>query len=140
MNDHPIQGLMTTVMQSIKEMVDVNTIIGDPITTIDGVTIIPVSKVGFGFTSGGSDFSVKSAQGQKLFGGGGGAGISIHPIAFLVVVDGEVKLLQINENAGTVDRIVTLVPELVDKVKSMFGKDKSKRSHAAADSAEASEY
>lgn len=139
MNDHPIQGLMTTVMQSIKEMVDVNTIIGDPITTLDGVTIIPVSKVGFGFTSGGSDFSTRSSQGQKLFGGGGGAGISIHPIAFLVVTDGEVKLLQISENAGTVDRIVTLVPELIDKVRAMFGKDKGKRSHVS-DIADTVEY
>lgn len=126
MNDHPIQGLMTTVMQSIREMVDVNTIVGDPITTSDGVTIIPISKVGFGFTSGGSDFSAKSSQGQKLFGGGGGAGISINPIAFLVVSDGDVKLLQISENAGAVDRIITLVPDLVDKVRAMFGKEKKK--------------
>ena len=123
--DHPIQGLMATAMQSIKEMVDVNTIIGDAISTPDGTFIIPVSKVTFGFASGGSDFQSKPGVDNKLFGGGSGAGITIVPVAFLVVSGGQVKLLQINEAASTtVDRLVALVPDVFDKVKEMFDKNK----------------
>jgi sporulation protein YtfJ len=120
--EHPIQGLMATAMQSIKEMVDVNTIIGEPITSHDGTVIIPVSKVSFGFASGGSDFSSKTGTETPLFGGGSGAGISISPIAFLVVTDGQVKLLQVSESTSTADRLVAMVPDVIDKIKELFKK------------------
>jgi sporulation protein YtfJ len=121
--EHPIQGLMSTAMQSIKEMVDVNTIIGDAITTPDGTVIIPVSKVSFGFASGGSDFQVKQNSDTALFGGGSGAGISISPIAFLVVTNGNVKLLQVSDASTTADRLIALVPDVIEKVKEMFKKN-----------------
>ena len=99
MNEHPINSLMATSMSSIKDMVDVNTIIGDAITTPDGTVIIPVSKVAFGFGAGGSDYPNQKDNRQQPFGGGSGAGISINPIAFLIVNGGNIKLLQIAENA-----------------------------------------
>ena len=123
-DNHPINGLMATAMNSIKEMVDVNTIVGDAITAPDGTVIIPVSKVSFGFASGGSDFSAKSLEAKPNFGGGSGAGISITPIAFLVVNGGNVKLLQIAENSNTLDRLVALIPDLFDKTKELLNKSK----------------
>ncbi|MBE6896786.1 MAG: sporulation protein YtfJ [Ruminococcaceae bacterium] len=121
---HPIQGVMDTAMQNIKEMVDVNTIIGDPITAPDGTMIIPVSKVGVGFASGGSDFSTKNTTETPCFGGGSGAGITISPIAFLVVSSkGDVSLMPINQPSGTaVDKIVDSVPGVIDQIKNIFGK------------------
>ncbi|MEG0571060.1 MAG: GerW family sporulation protein [Oscillospiraceae bacterium] len=125
MADHPIQGLMGTTMQKIKEMVDVNTIIGNPITTPDGTVIIPVSKVGFGFASGGSDFPSKTPK--ELFGGASGAGVSIQPLAFLVVSGGEVKILQLATNENTADRMVNIVPDVIDKISSLFSSGKEKQ-------------
>ena len=125
MNDHPIQGLMDTTLQHIREMVDVNTIIGDQITAPDGTVIIPVSRVSVGFASGGSDFPAKTPE-KELFGGGGGAGATIHPIAFLVVSGGQVKLLQITQNSSPADNAISLVPELIDKIGALFSKDKKK--------------
>ena len=119
--EHPIQGLMSTTMEKIREMVDVDTIIGEPITVADGTVIIPVSKVSFGFASGGSDLPTKAQK--DLFGGGGGAGISIQPIAFLVVSNGDVKLLQMSMNANSSNAIINMVPEVFDKVSSLFKKD-----------------
>lgn len=121
---HPIQGVMDTAMQNIKQMADVNTIIGDPITTPDGTMIIPVSKVGVGFASGGSDFTTKATTDSPCFGGGSGAGITISPIAFLVVSSkGDVSLLPINQAAGTaVDKIVDSVPGVIDQIKTIFAK------------------
>ena len=117
----PIQGLMSTTMEKIREMVDVDTIIGEPITVADGTVIIPVSKVSFGFASGGSDLPTKAQK--DLFGGGGGAGISIQPIAFLVVSNGDVKLLQMSMNANSSNAIINMVPEVLDKVSNLFKKD-----------------
>ena len=105
--EHPIQGMMGTAMQKIREMIDVNTIIGDPITTPDGTVIIPVSKVSFGFGSGGSDWPNKNTA-KDLFGGGAGAGISINPLAFLVISNGEVKLLQMSFSSNTADKMVNM--------------------------------
>ena len=87
-NEHPIRGLMDTTLEKIRTMVDSNTIIGTPIHTADGTMIIPVSRMSFGFASGGSDFPSKTNK--DLFGGGGGAGVSVTPVAFLVVKDGNV--------------------------------------------------
>lgn len=121
--DHPINGLMDTTMKKIKEMIDVNTIIGDPITTPDGTTIIPVSKVSYGFASGGSDLPTKKDN-KDCFGGGSGAGVTINPVAFLYVSKGNVKLIPIEKYDGAVDRIVGMVPEVLDKVTDIFKKDK----------------
>ena len=121
--DHPINGLMDTTMKKIKEMIDVNTIIGDPITTPDGTTIIPVSKVSYGFASGGSDLPTKKDN-KDCFGGGSGAGVTINPVAFLYVCKGNVKLIPIEKYDGAVDRIVGMVPEVLDKVSDMFKKNK----------------
>ncbi len=123
MSDHPINSLMDTTMKKIKEMIDVNTIIGDPITTPDGTTIIPVSKVSYGFASGGSDLPTKR-ENKDCFGGGSGAGVTINPVAFLSVSKGNVKLIPIEKYDGAVDRIVGMVPDLFDKVTDMFKKDK----------------
>ena len=104
MSEHPIQGMMSTTMQKIREMVDVNTIIGEPITSPDGTIIIPVSKVSFGFASGGSD--IPSKQPKDIFGGASGAGVSIQPLAFLVVYQGNVKLLQMTNDENTANNVV----------------------------------
>lgn len=123
MSEHPINDLMDTTMQKIKEMVDVDTIIGKPITAADGTTIIPVSKVSYGFASGGSDFPSKK-EGKDCFGGGSGAGVSISPIGFLVIANGDVKMVTIENYSDSTDRIVGMVPEVIDKITGIFKKDK----------------
>lgn len=115
---------MDTTMDKIKEMVDVNTIIGDPITSPEGTIIIPVSKVTYGFASGGSDFPTKK-ENKDCFGGGSGAGVTIQPVAFLTVYKGNVKLIPLEKYDGAADRVVGMVPELVDKVTALFKKDKN---------------
>jgi len=128
---HPIEGLMTTAMQSIKDMVDVNTIVGDAVQAPDGTVIIPISKVAFGFAAGGGEynpFECKEGEGKGQdeesggdakqnfpFAGGSGAGVSIHPVAFMVVGNGQFKLMPVTINSS-VDKILDLVPELVDKI------------------------
>lgn len=121
---------MDTTMNKIKEMVDVNTIIGDPITSPDGTIIIPVSKVSYGFASGGSDFPTKN-ENKDCFGGGSGAGVTIQPVAFLTVYQGKVNLMPIEKFDGAADRVVGMVPDLVDKVTGLFKKDKSKKADDA---------
>lgn len=125
MAEHPIQGLMGVSMEKIKEMVDVNTIIGNPILTPDGSTIIPVSRVSFGFASGGSDLPTKVTK--DCFGGGSGAGVTIQPLAFLVVKDGDVKLLQLTTSSNTADKVVNTVPEVIDKITDLIGKAKENK-------------
>jgi len=135
MSDHPIEGLMTTAMESLKEMIDVNTIIGDPVETPDGSVILTVSKVGFGFAAGGSEFKMGSDQSQQgqgqgqgqskanlPFGGGSGAGVSITPIAFLIVNAQGVKMLHLDESTHLYEKILELAPQAVDKIQQMFSK------------------
>lgn len=127
--EHPIGDLMSTTMQKIKEMVDVNTIVGAPIRTVEGITIIPVSKVSFGFAAGGSDFTGRNQRPdqENAFGGGSGAGINITPVAFLIVNGESVKLLPVAPPAsGTMDRVVEAVPDLLEKVTEFFNKKKEK--------------
>ena len=119
MAEHPIQGLMGITLDKIREMVDSNTIIGKPISTPDGTTILPVSKVTFGFASGGSDFNSKNNANKDLFGGGSGAGVTIAPVAFLVVKDGHVRTIQLSDSSSGVDRAITMLPELVDKLSEL---------------------
>lgn len=133
MNEHPIEGLMLTAMNSIREMVDVNTIIGEPIETSNNIIIIPISKVGFGFAAGGSEFKgetideyskkdkEEAIQYKLPFGGGSGAGVSISPIAFLVVQGGNVKLLPVNHSSA-IDKLLDYVPDLMEKVNNMLNK------------------
>lgn len=122
MDRHPIGDLTEVTLSKIKEMVDVNTIVGTPITTPDGTTLIPVSKVTFGFGSGGSDFPLNDRGG---FGGGNGAGVKIDPVGFLTISDGVVKMLNISPPANTtVDRLVELIPEIADKVEALINKKK----------------
>ncbi|MDR3552063.1 MAG: GerW family sporulation protein [Clostridia bacterium] len=124
MSEHPIEGLMNTALQNIRQMMDVNTIIGEKITTEDGTVIIPVSKVSLGFASGGSDFPSKTDK--ELFGGGSGAGGTIIPVAFIVISNGDVKLLQISPSNTPADKAISLVPELFDKITALFNKNKNK--------------
>jgi sporulation protein YtfJ len=153
MSDHPIQGLMTTAMESLKEMIDVNTIIGDPVETPDGSVILTVSKVGFGFAAGGSEFKIASSQGQSgnqgqsqgqgqgqsqgqsqsnhPFGGGSGGGVSITPIAFLIVNSKGVKMLHLDESTHLYEKILELAPQAVDKIQQMLSKkDESKQNRS----------
>ncbi len=121
MSGHPIEGMMGVSMEKIREMVDVDTIIGTPIQTPDGTTIIPVSKVSFGFGSGGTDWPSKSEK--EVFGGGSGAGVTIHPLAFLVVSSSNVTLLQIEEGGGSgLDQLIGSVPNAVEKLIDIFKK------------------
>jgi sporulation protein YtfJ len=124
MSDHPIQGLMKTAMENLKEMVDVNTIVGDPVETPDGSVILPVSKVGFGFAAGGSEFVME--QGQKdgeehPFGGGSGGGVSITPIAFLIVSSAGVKMVHLDSNTHLYEKLLDFAPQVVDKIQQMLG-------------------
>lgn len=122
MERHPIGDLTEVTLSKIKEMVDVNTIVGAPITTPDGTTLIPISKVTFGFGSGGSDMPYKERGG---FGGANGAGVKIDPVGFLTISDGVVKMLNITAPANTtVDRLVELIPEIIDKVEMLIEKHK----------------
>ena len=124
MAEHPINGLMETAMQSIKDMVDVNTIVGEPIHTEGGITLIPVSKISIGFASGGTDFNGKNSP-KNNFGGGSGAGINISPVAFIVVNGTNVRLLPVAPpSASTVDRVIEMVPEMFDKVTDYIDKKK----------------
>lgn len=124
-NEHPVETLMKSTMENLRDMVDVNTVIGDVVETKDGSCIIPISKVSFGFASGGSEFGeantkVNSNSGYP-FGGGSGAGVSVKPVAFLVVKDNAVRLMPVEQD-NTYDRIVDTVPQIIDMVKDLFKK------------------
>ncbi len=126
---HPINDLMSTTMQKIREMVDVNTIVGQPISTPEGITLIPVSKVSFGFASGGSDYVSKNHKPgeNNTFGGGSGAGVNISPVAFLVIKGDSVRVLPISSKTNTMDKIVDMVPEVVDKLTGYLEKNKENK-------------
>ena len=118
----PLNDLMRSTMEKIHEMVDTNTIVGQPITTPDGVTLIPISKVSFGFGSGGADYGKVQ---PKDFGGAAGAGVKIDPVAFLVIKEGTTRVLPVAVPASTtLHRVVEMVPDLMDKVEKYFDKKK----------------
>lgn len=133
MENHPIEGLMLTAMSSIENMIDVNTIIGEPIETSNNIVIIPISKVCFGFAAGGSEFKgetvdeyTKKDKDEKVqyrlpFGGGSGATVSINPIAFLIVEEGKVKLLPVN-HSSCIDKMLDYVPDLFEKISQSASK------------------
>lgn len=144
MAEHPIQGLMQTAMENIKEMVDVNTIVGDPVQTPDGSIIMPISKVGFGFVAGGSDIRIDSAdqhhsggasdahnaQVSMPFGGGSGGGVSITPIAFLVVGTHGVKIVPLDNQTHLMERIIDSAPGVFDKIQTMVKRNSTATSSA----------
>ena len=118
---HPLNDLMRETMAKIREMVDTNTIVGQSITTPDGVTLIPISKVSFGFGSGGGDYGKTTPK--ENFGGGSAAGVKIDPVAFLVIKDGTTRVLPVAvPPVSTVDRIVEMVPDILDKAEKYFDK------------------
>jgi len=120
MENSNISSLMETTMGKIREMVDANTVVGAPITTPDGITVIPVSRITYAFASGGSDFRVKE---KPAFGGGNGAGVKIDPIGFLIVKEGNVRMVSITPPANnTVDRVIEKAPELMDTIETFFKK------------------
>ena len=133
MSEHPIEGLMTTAMNSIQDMIDVNTIIGEPIETSNNIVIIPISKVSFGFAAGGSEFKGETIDEYKKvdkeeaiqyrlpFGGGAGAGVSINPIAFLVITEDNVRLMPVN-HSSCMDRLLDYIPDLMEKLNCMMNK------------------
>ncbi len=128
MEGHPIDNLMKTTMEHIKEMVDVNTIVGDAIEAKDGSVIIPVSKVSFGFASGGSEFNTndcKEGKSKNPFGGGSGAGVNVRPVAFIVMKNESVKLLPV-EYDNPIDKIIDSIPQMIEALKGLTNKYKSK--------------
>lgn len=144
MSEHPIEGLMLTAMNSIRDMVDVNTIIGEPIETSNNIIIIPISKVGFGFAAGGSEFSTETIneytkkdkdeqiQYKLPFGGGSGAGVSISPMAFLVIQSNNVKLLPISHSSA-IDRLLDYVPDLIEKTNNIINKQMTNKKEEKKD-------
>lgn len=129
MEEHPIQGLMTTAMESLQSLVETNTIIGDPIKTPDGSMIIPVSKVGFGFAAGGSEFSPQSSDSDATlpFGGGSGGGVSLTPMAFLVIKNDEVKMVRLDQHSHLYEKFLELTPTVMDKVEKIITEKGTKK-------------
>ena len=129
MEKHPIENLMTTTLESLRDMVDVNTVVGEAISTPDGATVIPISRVSFGFVAGGGEYGESQPRQQSPqttdadipFAGGGGAGVTVQPVGFLVVQDGSVRMLP--ASCSTVaDRMVDLIPTVIDDVKNLIAK------------------
>lgn len=128
--NHPLSDMMTNSMSKIRDMIDVNTVVGDPITTPGGVTIIPVTKVSIGYGGGGSDFAMKNmpANRDNPFGGGAGAGIKITPVAFLVIRGENVRMLPVAEPASTsVDRLIELLPTCWKRARPILPKRKPRK-------------
>lgn len=123
MKEQSAAGILSTTIEKVRQLVDVSTIVGEPIALSNEITVIPVSKVTYGFASGGSDFPSKNNP--QLFGGGGGAGITINPVAFLILKNGEVTLKHITSNDNAAERLVNMVPDVIDKVNDVVSKVKS---------------
>ena len=117
MKETPVNKIMENTLEKMREMVDVSTIIGEPMVTGD-TTLIPVSKVSYGFTSGGTD--LPSKQNAELFGGGGGGGITVSPVAFIVIQNDKVRMMQIDNYTSSADRAIAMIPELVDQVSKLL--------------------
>jgi len=123
--EHPIQGLMTTAMENLKDMIEVNTIIGDPVESPDGSVIIPVSKLGFGFAAGGSEFNSNQSQDDSgeatlPFGGGSGGGVSMTPVAFLIVNSQGIKMIHLDESTHIYEKIIEFAPKAAEKIQEIL--------------------
>ncbi|MBR7037911.1 MAG: sporulation protein YtfJ [Oscillospiraceae bacterium] len=125
MSEHTINGFMGVSMEQIHSLVDANTMMGDPIPCGNGTTIIPVSKISVGFASGGSDLPTRTSK--EFFAGGAGGGMSVNPIGFLVVKNGDVQLMQLTMNADKGNVFLDMLPGLIDKLSAAFSKDKGKK-------------
>lgn len=123
MSENKVSELLGASMEKIKQMVDVNTVVGDPITTPDGTTVIPISRVNYGFAAGGSDLPSKAQPTAGLFAGGSGAGITVSPVAFLSVHEGNVRVIQIEPYFSPVDRALEKIPDIADMLGRLFQKD-----------------
>ena len=119
MSENNLKSVMDTTMDKLRTMVDADTIIGTPIV-VGNVTLLPISRVSFGLATGGSDFPSKS--GQELFGGGGGAGVTVNPVAFICINGDNVHMMPVYSEMNTIDKAINMAPELIDKVKSLFDK------------------
>lgn len=145
MEEHPIQGLMTTAMESLKDMIEVNTIVGDPVETPDGTIIIPVSKLGFGFAAGGSEFNAtmnaeESSDATLPFGGGSGGGVSITPVAFLVIHEQGVKMIHLDQNTHIFEKVVEKAPEAFEKIQEMLKESDHGKANKKRDKNQGSNY
>lgn len=122
--EHPIGNLMQTTLENIKDMVDVNTVVGEPISAGDGSTVIPISKVSFGFVAGGGEYDTaketEKASQDLPFAGGGGAGVSVQPVGFLVINESGVKMLPA-QNLSVLERALNCAPQIMEDVKALFG-------------------
>lgn len=134
MAEKPVQELMASALEKMRDLVDSNTVIGTPIYTQDGTTILPISKVSFGFVSGGTDFASKTQK--DLFGGAASAGGSVTPVGFLVIKEGSVKLMQLAEGGATLDRLINMMPEVIDRVEGFVAKKTGKTDTTVKTSAE----
>ena len=121
MDNHDITSIMNATMAKIKELVDTNTVVGKPIVTADGITLIPLSKVSFGFASGGTEYPTKNQQG---LGAGSGAGVKVEPMGLLIIKDGNVRMMNIAPTNNTVDRIIGMAPTVMDRVDAFIDKRK----------------
>lgn len=124
MSENKVNGLLGASMDKIKQMVDVNTVVGEPITTPDGTTVIPISRVNYGFAAGGSDLPSKSQPAGGLFAGGSGAGITVSPVAFLSIHNGNVRVIQIEPYFSPVDRALEKIPDIASMLESLFHRSK----------------
>lgn len=124
MSESNIKGILDVTMEKLRTMVDANIITGTPIE-VGEVTLVPVSKVAFGLATGGSDFPTKN--GSELFGGGGGAGVTVSPIAFIAISGGNVKMMPIYNELTTVEKAISMAPEIIDKAKELFPKKEEKQ-------------
>ena len=123
--NHPLPDMIGTTMEKLQTLVDTNTVVGDPIVTADGTTVIPITKVSYGIAGGGTDFTTKTQKGANPFGGGAGASVTLIPVSFLIIKDGVTRMIPVAEPASTtVDRLIEKVPEFTDKLMSFLG-DKS---------------
>lgn len=124
MSANNVNDLLGVSMDKIRQMVDVNTVVGDPVTTPDGTTVIPISRVNYGFAAGGSDLPSKSQPAGGLFAGGSGAGVTVTPVAFLSIQQGNVRVIQIEPYVSSVDRALEKIPDIADMLGSLFKKNK----------------
>lgn len=125
MDKNPIGELMQTTMENVKNMLKVDTVVGEPIVTPDGITLVPISKISVGFGGGGVEFGNKTAANARPYGGGNATGVKIDPIGFLVIKDGTVRMINVTPPASnTVDRIIDMVPQVIDRVDAFITKQK----------------
>lgn len=131
MSQNKVNEILGASMDKIKQMVDVNTVVGEPVTTPDGTTIIPISRVNYGFAAGGSDLPSKAQPAAGLFAGGSGAGITVSPVAFLSISSGNVRVIQIEPYFSPVDRALEKIPDIVDMLQGFLKRGKEEAEEPA---------